>query len=153
MTPSGASKLPTRASWDQWLQNLQYKKLYNPDCSKGLHVLSAQMSSSQRFFSNSSHSYDCKSPTVTCSVGGPWSCSAPQQLDGPFPKGKSSMFNCAWPHHPLLEAWRRADSAPVSPLPRSSSRQQEKGEPSCTVGGNVNWCSRPGKLCGGSSKS
>ena len=29
----------------------------------------------------------------------------------------------------------------------------EKGEPSCTVGGNVNWCSHSGKLCGGSSKS
>ena len=26
-------------------------------------------------------------------------------------------------------------------------------EPSCTVGGNVNWCSHSGKLCGGSSKS
>ena len=25
----------------------------------------------------------------------------------------------------------------------------EKGEPSCTVGGNVNWCSHSGKLCGG----
>ena len=29
----------------------------------------------------------------------------------------------------------------------------EKGEPSCTVGGNVNWRSHSGKLCGGSSKS
>ena len=29
----------------------------------------------------------------------------------------------------------------------------EKGEPSYTVGGNVNWCSHSGKLCGGSSKS
>ena len=29
----------------------------------------------------------------------------------------------------------------------------EKGEPSCTVGGNVNWYSHSGKLCGGSSKS
>ena len=29
----------------------------------------------------------------------------------------------------------------------------EKGEPSCTVGGNVNWYSPSGKLCGGSSKS
>ena len=29
----------------------------------------------------------------------------------------------------------------------------EKREPSCTVGGNVNWCSHSGKLCGGSSKS
>ena len=29
----------------------------------------------------------------------------------------------------------------------------EKGEPSCTVGGNVYWCSHSGKLCGGSSKS
>ena len=29
----------------------------------------------------------------------------------------------------------------------------EKEEPSCTVGGNVNWCSHSGKLCGGSSKS
>ena len=29
----------------------------------------------------------------------------------------------------------------------------EKGEPSCTVGRNVNWCSHSGKLCGGSSKS
>ena len=29
----------------------------------------------------------------------------------------------------------------------------EIGEPSCTVGGNVNWCSHSGKLCGGSSKS
>ena len=28
----------------------------------------------------------------------------------------------------------------------------EKGEPSCTVGGNVNWCSHSGKLCGGSSE-
>ncbi|CAD7680114.1 unnamed protein product [Nyctereutes procyonoides] len=28
----------------------------------------------------------------------------------------------------------------------------EKREPSCTVGGNVNWCSHSGKLCGGSSK-
>ena len=27
-----------------------------------------------------------------------------------------------------------------------------EGEPSCTVGGNVNWCSHSGKLCGGSSK-
>ena len=27
------------------------------------------------------------------------------------------------------------------------------GEPSCTIGGNVNWCSHSGKLCGGSSKS
>ena len=26
-------------------------------------------------------------------------------------------------------------------------------EPSCPVGGNVNWCSHSGKLCGGSSKS
>ena len=29
----------------------------------------------------------------------------------------------------------------------------EKGEPSCTVGGNVNWYSHSGKLCGGSPKS
>ena len=29
----------------------------------------------------------------------------------------------------------------------------EKGEPSYTVGGNVNWCSHSGKLCGGSSRS
>ena len=29
----------------------------------------------------------------------------------------------------------------------------EKGEPSCTVGGNVNWYSHSEKLCGGSSKS
>ena len=29
----------------------------------------------------------------------------------------------------------------------------EKGEPSCTVVGNVNWCSHSGKLCGGSSKN
>ena len=28
----------------------------------------------------------------------------------------------------------------------------EKGELSCAVGGNVNWCSHSGKLCGGSSK-
>ena len=28
----------------------------------------------------------------------------------------------------------------------------EKGEPSCTVGGNVKWCSHSGKMCGGSSK-
>ena len=28
----------------------------------------------------------------------------------------------------------------------------EKGEPSCTVGGNVNWYSPSGKLCGGSSE-
>ena len=28
----------------------------------------------------------------------------------------------------------------------------EKREPSYTVGGNVNWCSHSGKLCGGSSK-
>ena len=28
-----------------------------------------------------------------------------------------------------------------------------KGEPSCTVGGNVNWCSHSGKLCRGFSKS
>ena len=25
-------------------------------------------------------------------------------------------------------------------------------EPSCTVGGNANWCSHSGKQCGGSSK-
>ena len=29
----------------------------------------------------------------------------------------------------------------------------EKREPSYTVGGNVNWCSHSGKLCGGSSKN
>jgi len=29
----------------------------------------------------------------------------------------------------------------------------EKGEPSCTVDGNVNWCSYCGKQYGGSSKS
>ena len=29
----------------------------------------------------------------------------------------------------------------------------EKRESSCTVGGNVNWCSHSGELCGGSSKS
>ena len=28
----------------------------------------------------------------------------------------------------------------------------EKREPSCTVGGNANWCSHSGKQCGGSSK-
>ena len=28
----------------------------------------------------------------------------------------------------------------------------EKGEPSCTVSGNVNWCSHSGILCGGSSE-
>ena len=28
----------------------------------------------------------------------------------------------------------------------------EKGEPSCTVGGDANWCSHCGKQCGGSSK-
>ena len=28
----------------------------------------------------------------------------------------------------------------------------EKGGPSCTVGGNVTWCSHSGKLCGGSSE-
>lgn len=57
------SKLPTRASWDQWLRNLQDKKLYNLDFKEGLQVLSAHVvSSSQIFFANSSHSYDCKSP-------------------------------------------------------------------------------------------
>ena len=29
----------------------------------------------------------------------------------------------------------------------------EKWEPSCTVGGNANWCGRSGKQCGGSSKN
>ena len=29
----------------------------------------------------------------------------------------------------------------------------EKGEPSCSVGGNVNWGSHSGKLCGGFSNS
>ena len=29
----------------------------------------------------------------------------------------------------------------------------EKREPSCTVGGNANWCSRSGRQCGGSSKN
>ena len=29
----------------------------------------------------------------------------------------------------------------------------EKREPSCTVGGNANWCSRSGKQCGGSSEN
>ena len=29
----------------------------------------------------------------------------------------------------------------------------EKGKPSCTVGGNANQCSHPGKQYGGSSKS
>ena len=29
----------------------------------------------------------------------------------------------------------------------------EKGEPSYTVGGNVNWCSQYGKQYGGSSKN
>ena len=29
----------------------------------------------------------------------------------------------------------------------------EKWEPSCTVGGNANWCSRSGKQCGGSSRN
>ena len=29
----------------------------------------------------------------------------------------------------------------------------EKGEPSCTVGGNVNWCSHSGKQCGRSLRS
>ena len=29
----------------------------------------------------------------------------------------------------------------------------EKWEPSCTVGGNTNWCSHSGKQCGGSSKN
>ena len=28
----------------------------------------------------------------------------------------------------------------------------EKGEPSSTLGGNVNWCSHSGNLCGGSSE-
>ena len=29
----------------------------------------------------------------------------------------------------------------------------EKREPSCTVGGDANWCSRSGKQCGGSSEN
>ena len=29
----------------------------------------------------------------------------------------------------------------------------EKREPSCTAGGNANWCSHSGKQCGGSSKN
>ena len=29
----------------------------------------------------------------------------------------------------------------------------EKWEPSCTVGGNANWCSHSGKQCGSSSKN
>ena len=29
----------------------------------------------------------------------------------------------------------------------------EKGEPSCTIGGNANWCSHSGEQSGGSSKS
>ena len=29
----------------------------------------------------------------------------------------------------------------------------EKEEPSCTVGGNTNWCSHSGKQCGGPSKN
>ena len=28
-----------------------------------------------------------------------------------------------------------------------------KWEPSCTVGGNANWCGRSGRQCGGSSKN
>ena len=33
------------------------------------------------------------------------------------------------------------------------SKDVEKEEPSCTVSGNVNWCSYSGKQCGGSSKN
>ena len=29
----------------------------------------------------------------------------------------------------------------------------KKGEPSCTVGGNANWCSHSGKWCGDSSET
>ena len=32
-------------------------------------------------------------------------------------------------------------------------RDVDKWEPSCTVGGNANWCSHSGKQCGGSSKN
>ena len=34
----------------------------------------------------------------------------------------------------------------------SVGKDVEKREPSCTVGGNVNWCSHCGKQYGGSSK-
>ena len=29
----------------------------------------------------------------------------------------------------------------------------EKGEPSCALGGNANWCSHSGKWCGDSSET
>ena len=41
----------------------------------------------------------------------------------------------------------------TTPEIRDVGEDVAKREPSCTVGGNANWCSHSGKQCGGSLKN
>ena len=47
---------------------------------------------------------------------------------------------------PFVATWMELESI-------DAGEDVEKWEPSCTVGGNANWCSHSGKQCGGSSKN
>ena len=52
-------------------------------------------------------------------------------------------------YHLTLSEWLKLTTQETTDV----DEDVEKREPSYTVGGNVNWCSHSGKLCGGSSKS
>ena len=64
------------------------------------------------------------------------------------------MYICMYVHISLCiclspKALERRDKGPSL---ANVGEDVEKREPSYTVGGNVKWCSRSGKLCGGSSE-
>ena len=47
-----------------------------------------------------------------------------------------------------LSEWLKSTTQEITGV----NEDVEKGEPSCALGGNANWCSHSGKECGGSSK-
>ena len=51
-------------------------------------------------------------------------------------------------YHPHQSKWLKLTTQETTGI----GKDVGKGEPSCTVGGNANWCSHSGKQYGGSSK-
>lgn len=101
----------------------EQETVYNLDFKEGLQVLSAHVvSSSQIFFSNTSHSYDCKSPRCYVRWGSFGAALLLTSWMGPFLT--DNLVCSAVPGPTTLSCMPGEEQTvqPVSPLPRSSSR-------------------------------
>ena len=73
-----------------------------------------------------------------------WLGLSPSLLKMPRPGRGTKIPQAKWyDHHHQQQKWGK----------KNARESVEKREPSYTIGGNVNWCSRCEKLYGGSSKN